>query len=249
MIAARSVAALIWLLAPLSLARAESVQTTTTEATQIRQTPLTSSEHARAQSWGLSDVEWLRYHSLLQGIRGSVSPATLSPLEVLGIHARDDAERTRYAEQWAIAMRDDAERILAFQRAYNEANRRLFPDTPLIDPVQLPQRTSTELELMLSDRVLLFVRPSCSACETLLARVLASREKVAGIDIFVGNVAKGDEQAVRAWAIAQHIDPTWVHSRQVTLNFADGVAQPDADLPYLMRRRGDAVTPLAATAF
>ena len=101
----------------------------------IRQTPLTSSERARAQSWGLSEIEWQRYRSLLQGIRGSVSPATLSPLEVLGIHARDDAERTRYAEQWAIAMRDDAERILAFQRAYDEANRRLFPDTPLIDPV------------------------------------------------------------------------------------------------------------------
>ena len=95
MIAARRVAALMWLLAPLSLVRAENVQTTATEATQIRQTPLTSSERARAQTWGLSDVEWQRYRSLLQGIRGSVSPATLSPLEVLGIHARDDSERTR----------------------------------------------------------------------------------------------------------------------------------------------------------
>ena len=71
--------------------------------------------------------------------------------------------------------------------------------------------------------MLVFVRPSCPACETLLARVLASREKVAGIDIFVAGVAQGDEQAVRAWASAQHIDPAWVHSRQVTLNFADGV--------------------------
>ena len=249
MIAARRVAALMWLLAPLSLVRAESAQTTTTEATQIRQTPLASSERARAQSWGLSETEWQRYRSLLQGIRGSVSPTTLSPLEVLGIHARDDAERTRYAEQWAIAMRDDAERVLAFQRAYDEANRRLFPNAPLIDPVQLPPRTSTEAELVSSDRVLVFVRPSCPPCETLLARVLASRDKFAGIDIFVAGVVHGDEPAVRAWASAQHIDPAWVQSRQVTLNFADGVTRPDADLPYLMRRRGDALTPLAATAF
>jgi len=236
------------LLSPLTVARADATQSTT-EETHVQQTPLAASERARAQSWELSDLEWQRYRTLLQGIRGSVSPATLSPLEVLGIHARDDAERTRYAEQWAIAMRDDAERILAFQRAYDEANRRLFPDTPLIDPAQIPTRSPAETELRTSDRVLVFVRPSCSDCEALLSRVLASRSKLAGIDIFVAGVVKGDEQAVRAWANAHHIDPAWVHSRQVTLNFADGVDRPGAVEPYLMRRRGDALTPLATTAF
>ena len=186
---------------------------------------------------------------MLQGIRGSVSPATLSPLEVLGIHARDAAERTRYAEQWAIAMRDDAERILAFQHAYDEANRRLFPDAALIDPARLPTRSSMERDLQPSDRVLAFVRPACAACEALLARVLGARDRVASIDIFVADIARGDEGALRAWANAQHIEPAWVHGRQVTVNFAVGDNRPAADIPDLMRRRGAALTPLASTAF
>ena len=49
------------------------------------------------------------------------------------------AERRRYAERWARMMRDDAERILAFQHAYDQAWRRLFPAEPLIDPAQLPR--------------------------------------------------------------------------------------------------------------
>ena len=248
MITLRHLMAMTLILSPLSVVRAGTGQSTT-EETQRRQTPLALSERARAQSWGLSESEWQRYRSLLHGIRGTISPATLSPLEVLGIHARDDAERTRYAEQWAIAMRDDAERILAFQRAYDEANRRLFPNTPLIDAAELPPRSSTEAELRPSDRVLVFVRPACSDCESLLTRVLASRDKFAGVDIFVAGVAPGDDQAVRAWAGSQHIDPAWVQSRQVTLNFANGVDRPGAVEPYLMRRRGDVLTPLAATAF
>ena len=50
-------------------------------------------ELSRAAQWGLEDAEWQRYRTLMQGIRASVSPATLSPIEVLGIHARVRAVR------------------------------------------------------------------------------------------------------------------------------------------------------------
>lgn len=248
MMAVRPLIAVMLLLLPIASARTETRETTTQE-TQLQQTPLAESERTRAEIWELTETEWQRYRSLLQGIRGSVSPATLSPIEVLGIHARDDAERTRYAEQWAIAMRADAECILAFQHAYDDANRRLFPDAALIDPAQLPARRSTERDLQATDRVLVFVRPACLPCEALLARVLGARDTVAGIDIFVAGIARGDEPAVRAWANTQQIEPAWVRSRQVTVNFAVGSNRPAADMPYLMRRRGDALTPLAPTAF
>ena len=58
-------------------------------------TALSASDLARARAWGLSAVEWQRYQWLMQGMRGSVSPATISPIEVLGIHARDREERRR----------------------------------------------------------------------------------------------------------------------------------------------------------
>ena len=75
----------------------------------------------------------------MEGIRGSISPSTISPIEVLGIHAEDAVERDRYAETWARMMREDVARILAFQHAYDEAGRRLFPGEQLIDPNRLPQ--------------------------------------------------------------------------------------------------------------
>ena len=92
---------------------------------------LADTDLARARVWGLSETEWHRYRHLMQGIRGSVSPSTISPLEVLGIHARDDEERQRYAEAWVRAMREDVDRILAFQRAYDAAGKRLYPNEPL----------------------------------------------------------------------------------------------------------------------
>jgi integrating conjugative element protein (TIGR03759 family) len=222
------------------------------ERTLTVTTPLSPLEHARAARWGLSETEWRRYRSLMQGIRGSLSPATLSPIEVLGIHARDDAERRKYAEQWAVMMREDAERILAFQRAYDEAGRRLYPDATLIDVARLPSRTVDDEALRRTERVLLFARPDCAACDALLARVLARLDRLDGVDVFLTGIAAGDEGAIRDWAIARGIRPEWVTSRRVTLNFDAGarerVAPGRTDLPILMRRRGESVTPLSGSA-
>jgi len=219
------------------------------EAVPTAETTLSHSEIARAQAWGLSEVEWRRYESLMQGIRGSVSPSTISPIEVLGIHARDEAERRRYAELWARAMWEDAERILAFQRAYVEAGRRLYPNVPLIDPSRLPEKGKQTTELQPQDRVLLFTRPDCPPCDALLARVLQRIDQVSGIDIYLAATEPGDDRAVRDWATRHGIEPEWVRSRQVTLNFEAGalaaLTDGQAKIPTLMRRRGDAVSLLS----
>lgn len=64
---------------------------------------------------------WTRYKTLMQGIRGSISPKNISPIEVLGTHARTDMERRKYAEIWARMRHEDIDRILAFQLACNQA--------------------------------------------------------------------------------------------------------------------------------
>ncbi|MDZ7752963.1 MAG: TIGR03759 family integrating conjugative element protein [Gammaproteobacteria bacterium] len=225
---------------------------TTTSATLLERTPLTEHERARAGLWDLSAAEWQRYRTLMEGIRGSISPGTISPIEVLGIHARDEAERREYAERWAVMMREDAERILAFQRAYDEAGRLLFPNQTLIDVARLPAQTDGGEGLRRTDRVLLFARPDCAACDALLARVLARLDRLDGVDVFLSEIAVGDEGAIRNWAIERGIRPEWVTTRRVTLNFDGGalkrVAPGRGDLPLLMRRRGESVTPLSGSA-
>jgi integrating conjugative element protein (TIGR03759 family) len=214
----------------------QSLSNTTAKDTRAvsqdtRITPLSASERERSNVWSLSDTEWRRYQSLLLGIRGSVSATDLSPIEVLGIHARDSAERRRYAERWARAMRNDAERILAFQHAYDTAAERLFPGQTLIDVGKLqtlPQKTN---ELRADDRILFFTAVMCPACDAVLVKLLSHLESVAGIDIYISHVPTIDDEAIRAWAKDHGIERKWVEARRVTLNHDGGALEKITDKP------------------
>jgi len=212
---------------------------------------LSKSEQARARTWNLSGVEWQRYQQLMQGIRGSISPETISPIEVLGIHARDEAERQRYAEAWSRAMHEDMDRILAFQHAYDAANKRLYPNETLIYVDQLPVRADATSVLQSSDRLLFFARPACPICDVLMNKLLKRIDKVVGIDIYLTDIEPGDDAAVRAWASTHQIDPGWVRSRRVTLNHDGGALDKltgrQGEVPYLLRRRGEDLSPLRAS--
>ena len=232
------------------------------ESVKIDSTNIRAVETARAEQWGLSHEDWQRYRSLMQGVRGSISPSTLSPIEVLGIHARNAAERRRYAERWAMMMREDAERILAFQHAYDEAHQRLFPQGQLIDTVKLAQhqsktKTVPDGKLDSNDRVLFFTATNCVACDVILDRLLAKLPTIDGIDIYLLDVAAGDENRIREWAGVRKIKPEWVHERRVTLNVDAGaldkyslrLGEPLDQRPVVLRRRGDALVSLSSSRF
>ena len=232
------------------------------ESVKTENTTFRLTESVRAEHWGLSGEDWQRYQTLMQGIRGSVSPPTLSPLEVLGIHARNAGERRRYAEQWALMMREDAERILAFQHAYDEAQQRLFPQTQLIDAVKLAmhraqKKISSDRVLDSVDRLLFFTTMECIACDVILDRLLGKLSIIDGIDIYLLDVTSGNEEGIREWAGSRKIDPAWVHQRRVTLNvdagalskLAQNLAQPLDQRPAVLRRRGDVVSQLSSARF
>lgn len=237
-------------------------QRSSSQFATIDTTTVSATASSRAQVWNLTPEDWQRYQSLMQGIRGSISPSSLSPIEVLGIHARTVEERRRYAEQWALMMREDAERILAFQHAYNEAQQRLFPEDQIIDPVKLAvhrskQKSTTEDGLDATDRVLFFTATDCVPCNAVLDRLLGKLRETKGIDIYLLDIVSGDEDRIREWAGHRHIDPDWVHERRVTLNVDAGaldklatrLGDPLDQRPVVLRRRGDAVKPLSGAHF
>ena len=238
------------------------VQETEPGKSPLNEHTLTPTERARMRIWGLSKTEWHRYRALMQGIRGSVSAATLSPIEVLGIHARDRDERRRYAEQWARMMREDAGRILAFQRAYDEAQKRLYPNSVLVDAGALTSVRSGPDPIEIStwqpeDRILFFTDTQCAKCDAVLERMLAHIGQFSGIDLYLVDVAAGEESRIREWATARQIDPRWVREHRVTLNIDAGALErvlahtglKDAALPVLMRKRGNRFTPVSASQF
>jgi hypothetical protein len=91
------------------------------------------------QMWGLNAEEMRRAKVLALGPRANFSVEKLSPLEILGIHARSEAERRQYAERMARIFRADVERSIAWEREMQAAMARLFPNDPMISFEGMPK--------------------------------------------------------------------------------------------------------------
>jgi integrating conjugative element protein (TIGR03759 family) len=211
----------------------------------------TQARFSRGQ-WGLDETEWQRYQALMAGLRGSLSQPSISPLEVLGIHARDEAERKKYARQFAEAMRQDTERVLAFQREYQQAWAELNPSGLMVDPSRLPASSTgrNTAGFQTGDRLLLFVKTrDCQACDNLLATALAGQRAGAQLDIFVAGAASDD--GIRSWARQHNIDPEDVRRKRTTLNHDSGqlaqVAGAGATPPALAVIRNNQLSLLSST--
>lgn len=89
----------------------------------------------QARLWGLTVEDIQRSRILMQpgSTRAAFSAPNLSPVEVLGIHARSDTERRKYAELFARALHADTERIVAWIATYSAIYARLYPNEPVMD--------------------------------------------------------------------------------------------------------------------
>ena len=174
-----------------------------------------------ARDWGISPQEYERYESLMQGPRGIYSPG-LDPLTALGIEARSDEERRRYAELQVQAERRRIDKELAYQRAYDEANARLYPGEKVIQitssPIGSAAGGKATLQMHGSGRLAVFVKDDCPAC---IVQVQQLQSKKRPFDLyFIGS--QGDDDRIRRWAILAGIEPANVKNRQITLNHDQG---------------------------
>lgn len=112
-------------------------------AVAAQQSSLDAMDAFTAQVWGLTGEEVQRAKLLLKGPRASFSIPNLSPIEALGIHARTEAERRKYAELFAKQQHADTERVLAWMYAYQEAMQRLYPNDKVIDFSSAPKANVT----------------------------------------------------------------------------------------------------------
>jgi len=143
---------------------------------------------------------------------GIYSP-NLDPLSALGIEARSDAERRRYAELQVQAEARRVEKLLAYQRAYDDAWQRLYPE---MQRVNLPGAVSTIPSG--NGRLAVFVREDCAACDAVVQRLQASNRE---FDVYVVG-SRADDARIRAWARQAQIDPARVRSGAMTLNHDGG---------------------------
>lgn len=240
---------------PLAASSVETTETltrsvTTQHAQAQPSDPFSSQNRFSREEWRLSETEWRRYETLMRGIRGSVSPGTLPPIEVLGIHARDEAERREYARRWAQMMKEDAERILAFQRAYDEAWVQLNPAATVIDTskVDALKTIRHESHLQTGDRLLFFTRlDDCTACRSALEAVKQAAAK-AEIQLDIYFVDTPNDTAIRDWIGRQGFDAARIRKGCITFNRHRGelirVAGVTATAPKIVRLRGQSLVSL-----
>jgi integrating conjugative element protein (TIGR03759 family) len=150
----------------------------------------------------------------MDGPLGIYSP-NLDPLSALGIEARTDEERRRYAELQVQVEARRVEKLLAYQRAYDEAWQRLNPG---MQRVNLPDDKPGAGATRGSGRMAVFVKDGCAACGQLVQRLQSSG---AEFDLYMVG-SRQDDARIRDWAKRAQIDPARVRSGSITLNHDGG---------------------------
>lgn len=98
-----------------------------------------ASDSALAQMWNLTIPEIQRAKTLMAGPRGAFSSAQLSPLEALGIHARTEAERAKYAALFARATYEDTQRVLVWSTLAQAELQRLAEGSSVLNFENVPK--------------------------------------------------------------------------------------------------------------
>ncbi|VFT27680.1 lytic transglycosylase, catalytic [Pseudomonas aeruginosa] len=193
-----------------------------------------------ASDWGLQPQEWARYRELMDGPLGIYSP-NLDPLSALGIEARTDEERRRYAELQVQVEARRVEKLLAYQKAYDEAWQRLNPG---MQRVNLPDDKPVAGATRGSGRTAVFVKDGCEACGQLVQRLQSSGTE---FDLYMVG-SRQDDARIRDWAKRANVDPARVRRGTITLNHDGGRWLSLGLARRLARGRARGERPMAAPA-
>lgn len=201
-------------------ASGQSTSISNTQNSEVHNSSQGASQTELAREWGLTPQEWSRFQTVMEGPRGIYSPG-LDPLTALGIEAKSEEERRRYAELQVRAERQRIDKELAYQRAYDQAFARLYPNEKVIQLSSNPASTAGSGAVTAVKgigRLAVFVQDSCNTC---IDRVKDLQNQKQSFDLyFVGS--QGDDEIIRRWAILAGVEPASVRSRQITLNHDAG---------------------------
>lgn len=170
----------------------------------------------KASQWGLQTAEWERFQHLMQGPLGIYSP-NLDPLTALGIEAKTEEERNRYAELQVQMETARVTKLLAYQSAYDQAYKRLYPDMLPVNLVGAPVSPQMS-QARDSGRLAVFVAFNCPSCEVQVQTLQRSNQS---FDLYLVG-SQGNDNRLRAWALKAGIKPDKVRGQQITLNHDGG---------------------------
>ncbi|MCX4030189.1 TIGR03759 family integrating conjugative element protein [Endozoicomonas sp. SM1973] len=217
------------LLATQPLYATEAVQSQMSQSNgQYSATQTLEQKKIRATQWGLSLSEWQRYETILQGPKGTWY-STLDPTHVLGLDAKSDEERRKYARLQVEVESARVSSELAFQRAFHQAQKEMYPD---LLPIDNSKFLKSPLENMLSGgqyqeqgRAIYFVDLACEDCRYTIQKLIrkAGSQWLSGVDFYILNTK--NKRTIIDWATQQKIPTELVNRKLITLNIDNGTYQ------------------------
>lgn len=123
-------------------------------------------EHAlhQARVWGLTEQEEKRYLALIQN-RSAVfyEGLHLTPIDILGLNARNEAERAHFAQLGAQIESQKVAQNLAWNNAFYKAYNELFKNNTVVsadfDPTPYSPVAHKPVHLQTGDELFLFLTP------------------------------------------------------------------------------------------
>lgn len=252
---------------PVFAAVDSGVANSTEQSTTVATTTAATSGYGTAKDWGLTPAEWAQYQLLMQGPSG-LWYRQMSPVAVLGLNARDADDEKHFADVYAKQEHQKVEHELSFNKAAFDAMRRLYPDEPMIKPLDVTVFNPTKpgqkgnkaaknaapfisgTTLQSGDRVVLFADTQQGLDVAVLPKLLGlmTHNDQVKLDIYCLGDVKDD--AIQSWAKLNQIPTAWVASGRITLNRDKGQLQKisgniNAVAPYIVLVRGSQSRPVS----
>ncbi len=176
-----------------------------------------------AQVWGLSLDEEKRYVHLMQN-RSRIYYEGLrqTPLDILGIHARNEAERNQWAARAALQEAQKVSKNIAWNNAFHVAYNHLFKDIPVVgefDKTPYAPSNYKPMTLNANDALYLFITPEQAIKTVLMTLTEAlSTTPTARLHVMLLNA---DDTSIQLWANQNQLPREWVNAGRVSLNHGE----------------------------
>lgn len=189
----------------------------------INKIQLNEKQLHEAKVWGLSLEEEKRYVLLMQN-RSKIYYKGLrqTPLDILGLNARNETERNHFAELAAIQEAQKVSKNIAWNNAFHKAYNKLFANVPVVgdfDPSPYSPYAHKPVQLSQGDTLYLFIKPD-DAVKTILMVLIEAIENTPATRLNL-MLIESDELSIQLWANKHQIPQYLVNKGQITINHGE----------------------------
>lgn len=189
---------------------------------------INQSQAKQAAAWGITNEEMARYDELTsQGGIYSQLGKDLTVLEVLGMEARSEAERQKYARLMVEQEIRYQQNVLAFEVAKMDVMKEKYPNMEIwYTKEELRQKSLPDLLKGLASyqdkRLVIYVGDECdSDCQDYITKVRSSASSSTRVDIFFTNT-RGDDKKLRDAVSKLGLNPKDIDGTTLTVNHDKG---------------------------